>query len=131
MVHTHSFNPNQLLTVEEAQAIEQTLLPGQERFLIRITLYSLRYLQPIAAQKNITLAELTPELIYQWLEQDPTLLAEEEQSPGFLTWYGQFLIASLRQLQQAGQYYQVNPQDLSLEQVIDWFRSQAQSRLKP
>lgn len=130
MANRHSFDPNQLLTVEEAQAIEQTLLPAQERFFIRITLYSLRYLNPIADRENIALERLSPEVIYRWLEQDATLMDEEEQSPGFLIWYGQFLIASLKQLQQAGQFYQVNPDELSLEQVIDWFRSQAQARLK-
>ncbi|AFY59269.1 hypothetical protein [Synechococcus sp. PCC 6312] len=126
-----SFDPNTLLTLEEAQAIEQTVLPAQERFLIRVALYSLRYLKPMAEQEQISLNQLSPELIYQWLEQDETLLGEEHQSPGFLTWYGQFLIASLNQLRQAGEFCQVSPEELSLAQVITWFRAQAQARLSP
>lgn len=130
MADPHSFDPGQLLTQEEAQAIDQTLLPAQERFLIRIALYSLRYLKPIADQKKMPLVALTPKLIYQYLEEDKNLITAENQSPGFLTWYGQFLIASLNQLKQAGEFCQVNPDDLSLDQVISWFRTQAQDRLK-
>jgi len=123
------FDPNALLTLAEAQAIEQTLLPAQTRFLIRVALYSLRYLLPLAQAAQIPLEQLTPSQIDQWLTQDSQIAAAEAQQPGFQAWYGQFLLASLVQLQKAAQAAEVAPEDLTLTQVIDWFAAQARQSL--
>jgi hypothetical protein len=45
MLNLHTSCFNQFLSLEECSQIEQTLLPTRDDFLIRITVYSWRYLQ--------------------------------------------------------------------------------------
>ncbi len=124
-------NPEQLLTLEESQAIDQTLLPAQDRFLIRVAIYSWRYLQNLIERQNSSWDELNPTVIKAGLETDADLIAAESQRPGFRDWYAQFLQASLTQLQQAAITSQVHLSELTVSQIIEWFTQQAQTRLSP
>ncbi len=126
-----SFDPNQLLTLPEAQAIDETLLPAQERFLIRVALYSLRYLQTLQRSQGLAWAEINETSIGEYVRQDSQIIAAEAQRPGFSQWYCQFLLSSLAQLQQAATQANISIDELSLQHIIDWFTAQAKARLQP
>ncbi|MDG2992091.1 hypothetical protein L3556_14290 [Candidatus Synechococcus calcipolaris G9] len=117
-------NPDELLTLAECREIDQTLLPAQDRFAIRITVYSLRYLTPVAEERGIDLEDLQPGDIYTWIEGDRSLQMEELNRPGFMVWYAQFLISSLEKLRQVAATQELTIKDLTVDQIINWFRHQ-------
>lgn len=123
-------NPDELLTVAECTEIDQTLLPAQDRFAIRITVYSLRYLTPVAEQRGIELEELQSGDIYTWIESDRQLQTEELNRPGFMVWYAQFLISSLEKLGDIAKTHQVAIQELTIDQIISWFQERVNQSLK-
>jgi hypothetical protein len=47
---------NQFLSPEECAQIDQTLLPTRDRFSIRITVYSWRYLQQVSTGLGVAIA---------------------------------------------------------------------------
>jgi hypothetical protein len=76
----------QFLTTAEAVAVDRALLSTHEKFLTRITISSLRLLQKIAADQNIPVAELTPEMIIAWFEADSKRQLEQGQDAAALQW---------------------------------------------
>jgi len=60
----------QFLTPEESYAVDGALLSQSEKFLTRLTISSLRLLQIIAAEEQVAIADLTPEMIIAWFEKD-------------------------------------------------------------
>lgn len=122
-------NPDELLTLAECTDIDQTLLPAQDRFAIRITVYSLRYLTPVAAQRGIDLEELQSADIYTWIEGDLSLQVEELNRPGFMVWYAQFLISALEKLRQVAATQGLKIKDLTVNEIITWFRYQVNQDL--
>jgi hypothetical protein len=63
-------DPQEFITTAEAASVDRALLSTHEKFLTRITISSLRLLAKIAADGEVSIADLTPELIIAWFEAD-------------------------------------------------------------
>ncbi|MBE9222981.1 hypothetical protein IQ215_09770 [Cyanobacterium stanieri LEGE 03274] len=76
----------QYLSQEESMAVEMALLTSQEKFLTRLTISSLRLLQQIAEDLDISVDELTPQQIITWMEKDSKTRREEGIDKAVLKW---------------------------------------------
>jgi hypothetical protein len=76
-------NNEKYLSQAEALDVETALLSTHEKFLVRITISSLRLLQQIAQDEQVKVEDLTPKQITQWFERDAAVkrLSEGEASP--------------------------------------------------
>jgi hypothetical protein len=63
-------DPQEYITPAEVAFVDRALLPTHEKFLARITISSLRLLAKIAADQEVSIEDLTPELIIAWFEAD-------------------------------------------------------------
>jgi hypothetical protein len=110
-----------LLTEAECTQIDQTLLPTRDRFSIRITVYAWRYLQQLAEELGIKVAELTPTQIRAKLQEDPQLQSQENFDESFVGWFGNLLTSSLGPIQTIAQELQLEIEQLSFAQIVNWF----------
>jgi hypothetical protein len=120
---------NDLLTPQECAQIDQTLLPTRDRFSIRMTVYSWRYLQMMGRELKIDISALQPQHIQDWLRQDSHLQRFAELDVSFLDWFGALLIAALNPLQCIAQKEDIAPEQLTLAQIIAWFQHQVDEQL--
>jgi hypothetical protein len=79
-------NSEKFLNQNESLSIESALLTSEEKFLTRLTISSLRLLQLIAQDFNISSDNLTPEQIIHWMEEDSKIKREQGQDNGKLSW---------------------------------------------
>jgi hypothetical protein len=120
---------NQFLSPEECAQIDQTLLPTRDRFSIRITVYSWRYLQQVSTGLGVAIADLQPQQITDWLKSDPQMQASEHLDETFTDWFGNLLTASLAPLGKIAQQKDVAIENLTIQQIIDWFEMQVKAAL--
>jgi len=120
---------NQFLTPEECAQIDGTLLPTRDRFSIRITVYSWRYLQQVSQGLGVGIADLQPQQIEDWLRQDSSLQAQELADESFMDLFSRLLISSLTPLQKISQQENVEIEALTLSQIIAWFENQVKAAL--
>ncbi len=120
---------NQFLTTEECVQIDQTLLPTRDRFSIRITVYSWRYLQQASQGLGVRIADLQPQQITDCLRQDSSLQAQELADESFMDLLGRLLISALTPLQKIAQQERVEIEALTLPQIISWFETQVKAAL--
>jgi hypothetical protein len=121
----------QFLSPEECTQIDQTLLPTRDRFSIRITVYSWRYLQQISQGLGISIAELQPPQISAWIRQDASLNLQAPSDESFIELFDRLLISSLVPLQNIAQQDNIAIEKLTLSQIIRWFEAQVKAALKP
>jgi hypothetical protein len=76
----------QFLTTEEAGEVDRALLSTHEKFLTRITISSLRLLHKISIDRNLPVAELTPEIVIAWFEADSKRRLEHGEDAAALQW---------------------------------------------
>lgn len=117
------------LSEAECAQIDQTLLPSQDRFSIRITVYSWRYLQQLAQDLGIKVAELTPTQIQTRLQEDPQLQSQENFDASFVAWFGNLLTSSIGPLQTIAQELNLEIEELSLSQIVEWFEQRVKASL--
>ncbi|MEO0378130.1 MAG: hypothetical protein AAF329_26735 [Cyanobacteria bacterium P01_A01_bin.17] len=120
---------NDLLTLEECTAIDQTLLPTRDRFSIRITVYSWRYLYKVSAGLETKIADLSTSQIYNWVGEDPKMAATEGQGEEFVGWFANLLHSSLKPLQQIAEANETGIENLTLAQIIHWFEQKVKTTL--
>ncbi|MGB8701005.1 MAG: hypothetical protein WCD18_16455 [Thermosynechococcaceae cyanobacterium] len=120
---------NQLLTPEECTQIDQTLLPTRDRFSIRITVYSWRYLQEMSQALGIAIEDLQPDEIHEWLHQDSTLQTQTLADHSFIDWFSHLLISSRQPLTTIAQQKGINISQLTLSDIIGWFEAQVKEVL--
>ncbi len=120
---------NQFLTPEECTQIDGTLLPTRDRFSIRITVYSWRYLRQVSQGLGIGIADLQPQQITDWLRQDSSLQAQELADESFMDLFGRLLISALAPLQKIAQQENVEIEALTLPQIIAWFEAHVKAAL--
>jgi hypothetical protein len=120
---------NQFLTPEECTQIDGTLLPTRDRFSIRITVYSWRYLQQVSQGLGIGIADLQTQQIEDWLRQDSSLQAQELADESFMDLFNRLLISSLTPLQKIAKQESVEIEALTLTQIIAWFEAQVKAAL--
>ncbi|MCW6037534.1 hypothetical protein K4A83_14800 [Spirulina subsalsa FACHB-351] len=76
----------QFLSVEESAHVDQALLSSSEKFLTRLTISSLRLLQVIAQDYQVSIAELSHQQIIQWFEKDSKIRREQGIDAAVLKW---------------------------------------------
>jgi hypothetical protein len=118
---------NQFLTPEECAQIDGTLLPTRDRFSIRITVYSWRYLQQVSQGLGVGIADLQLQRIEDWLRQDSSLQAQELADESFMDLFSRLLISSLMPLQKISRQENVEIEALTLSQIIAWFENQVKA----
>ena len=74
------------LTEEESMAVEASLLTTEEKFLTRLTISSLRLLELIAQDLQVSLDSLTSKQIITWMEEDSKIKQEKGSKYGKLQW---------------------------------------------
>lgn len=119
----------QFLSPEECAQIDQTLLPTRDRFSIRITVYSWRYLQQVSQGLGTTIAELQPQQISDWIRQDASLNLQAPADESFIELFDRLLISSLIPLQKIAQQENIAIEKLTLLQIIGWFEAQVKAAL--
>jgi hypothetical protein len=120
---------NQFLSPTECAQIDQTLLPTRDRFSIRITIYSWRYLQQVSTGLGIAVSDLQPQQITDWLHQDQSLQAQEHFDETFVDWFSNLLTSSLPPLQTIAKQEQTQIEQLTLTQIINWFHAKVTAAL--
>jgi hypothetical protein len=118
-----------LLSEAECAQIDQTLLPTRDRFSIRITVYSWRYLLQLAQELRLKVAQLTPTQIQTKLEGDPQLQSQENFDASFVDWFCNLLTSSLGPLQTIAQELNLEIEELSLSQIVNWFEQRVKAAL--
>ncbi len=125
-----NFQPQvEFLTPEESAQVDQALLSTRERFSTRVALYSLRSLKQIASATQQPISEITPDQIRTWVQEDTTLTQGVDIDTGFLQFFTQLVLSSLKPLTQMAESYGVAIADLDTPQVIAWFEQEAKHRL--
>ncbi|MFO0140991.1 MAG: hypothetical protein ACK513_06185 [Aphanizomenon sp.] len=76
----------QFLSSEESAQVDAALLSSPEKFLTRLTISSLRTLQHIAKEYDISIEELTTKQIITWFENDAKVRREKGIEEAFLMW---------------------------------------------
>lgn len=122
---------NELLTPDECTAIDQTLLPTRDRFSIRVTVYSWRYLQQVSTALGVAIADLQPQQIQAWVQQDPSLQSQTQGDAEFSAWLSHLLTAALTPLQTIAHQEGTQIERLSFEQIVDWFKHQVNATMTP
>jgi hypothetical protein len=122
--------PPEFLTFEEVAEVDKALLTAQDKFLARVSLYSLRALKQIAQAENLPIDAITDCQIAEWIEQDESLRQAIGADAAFQQFFTQLVLSSLLPLRQVSQATGVSIDDLNILQVISWFEQQAKIRLE-
>jgi hypothetical protein len=83
---TEQESPIQFLTLEESADVDKALLSSSEKFLVRLTISSLRLLTIIAHDLGIAIEELTHKHIVEWFEKDEKIRREQGIDAAVLKW---------------------------------------------
>ena len=119
---------NDLLTPAECAQIDQTLLPTRDRFSIRLTIYCWRYLQQMSTALGVAIADLQPQQITDWMQQDPKMCAQAEGDPDFAVWFSHLVESALTPLQTIAQQERVAIEALTMAQIVGWYETQVNAR---
>lgn len=123
------FQPPEFLTFEEVAEVDKALLTAQDKFLARVSLYSLRVLKQIAQTEALPVEAITDQQIAHWIEQDQSLQQAVGTDAAFQSFFTRIVLSSLKPLRQISQETETGIGELSIQQVIQWFEQQAKSRL--
>jgi len=118
------------LTPDESTAVDAALMTARERFSTRVAIYSLRSLKQIAQENGVTIAQLEPHQIEDWIFQDPSLQTENGFDSSFKGFFTQLVMSSLKPLTRMSNEAGVAIEDLTVPQVVQWFEKEAKQRLE-
>lgn len=124
-----SVQPPEFLTFAEVAEVDKALLTAQDKFLTRITLYSLRALKQIAEADDLPVDAVTDIQIAEWIEQDETLRQTMGEDADFQNFFTRLALSSLNPLRQIATETGTAIDDLTIPQVVGWFEQQAKLRL--
>lgn len=119
----------EFLTYDEVAEVDKALLTAQDKFLARVSLYSLRVLKQISEDEKIPVEAITDQQIAAWVEQDAALRQVITTDATFEQFFIRLVLSSLQPLKQMAQDQQIAIADLSIQQVVGWFEQQAKIRL--
>jgi hypothetical protein len=108
-----------VLSAEDLQQLESTLLPALERHHLRLLAHSLRCLQQASATD--------PSSLEQWAHQQPNLAVD----PTFIPVLVGQLAKAAQQLDQIGKARGKAALALEIPDLVAWGQAQADARLKP
>jgi hypothetical protein len=119
----------EFLTFEEVAEIDKALLTSQDKFLTRVTLYSLRVLKQIAQTEQIPVEQITDQQIVHWVEQDEALKQSVTTDASFEQFFIRIVLSSLKPLRQISAETGIAIESLTIAEVVGWFERQAKQRL--
>lgn len=105
-------------------------MTASDRFSARVAIYSLRCLQQIAQHTGGAIADLSPQQIASWVEQDPALSPDNGFDEAFKVFFGRLVIASLKPLHQIAANAEQPIETLTVSQVVAWFEQAAKQRIE-
>ncbi len=111
------------LTPEECADVDRALMTAREKFSARVALYALRSLKQIALENSMTVSQLAPQQIEDWVYQDDSLQTGTDRT--FRQFFSQLVVAALKPLTQIAQSEETTIDALTVAQVIAWFEAQA------
>ncbi len=76
----------EFLTLEDSAAVDRALLAGHEKFLVRLTVSSLKLLKHIAQDTGVPMENLETEQVTAWFETDAKIRVEQGPDAAFLKW---------------------------------------------
>ena len=79
-------SPTQFLTPEESDQVDAALLSSAEKFLTRLTISSFRLLKIMAEDIGVSVDELTPTQILEWMEKESKIKIEQGIDASVLKW---------------------------------------------
>jgi hypothetical protein len=120
----------EFLSREEVAEVDAALLNSQDKFLTRITLYSLRVLKQIAAAEGQPISAITDQQIAAWIEQDEALKQTVTTDAAFEQFFIRLVLSSLKPLRQISAELELPIEALTNRQVVSWFEAQAKQRLE-
>lgn len=114
-----------MITAEELQSLESTLLPALERHHLRLLAHGLRTLQSVADRRA---GPLPPaDAVAAWAARQPAIAADPTFSTAFLSQM-EHLGDQLTDIAAAlGR----SPLELELADLVDWARRSADARISP
>jgi hypothetical protein len=119
--------PPEFLTTEECLEVDKALLTAHDKFSARVAIYALRSLKTIATQSGQAIADLHPDQITAWIEQDPSL--QQTADANFRIFWSRLVLSSLNPLQQIVSQVGGAIEDLTVAQVVAWFEQLAKRKL--
>jgi hypothetical protein len=122
--------PPEFLTFEEVVEVDKALLTAQDKFLARVSLYSLRVLKQVAEAENQPIDAVTDQQIAEWIERDETLRQTISTDPTFEQFFMQIVLTSRKRLQQIAQKTGATLEVLTIGQVVGWFEQEAKRRIE-
>ena len=114
-----------MISPEELQELESSLLPSLERHHLRLLAHGLRTLQCAAGRRSGALP--TPGDLSAWAAQQPALTAD----PAFAESFLKQLALLAEQLAAIAAERQRTPLGLELSDLAAWAHGQAEQRLSP
>ena len=117
----------EFLTPEECLEVDMALLTSHDKFSARVAIYALRSLKTIASQSGQAIADLQPEQIIAWVENDPSL--QQGIDANFRIFWSRLVISSAKPLQQIAAAQGGAIEDITVKQVVTWFEQIAQRKL--
>jgi hypothetical protein len=118
----------EFLTPKECAEVDQALLTSHDKFTARVAIYALRSLKIIAQKHGISIRNLQPEQVEEWIYQDFSLQQGIDQE--FRKFFSQLVISSLKPLKQIAQQLGIEIEDLQVSQLIAWFEAESRARIK-
>ena len=120
----------EFLNPEEAAKVDAALLSSQEKFLARVTIYALRSLGQISAERGIDIEEITPDLVAEWVQRDRNIHQQVDMDASFVTFFSNLIVSSLKPLHQISAESGKPIADITIEQVLEWFEREAKRRVE-
>lgn len=77
---------SQFLTFEESAKVDAALLASNEKFLVRLTISSLKLLKHIAEENGVNIEDLTTQQVINWFEKDGKIRREQGMNAAYLKW---------------------------------------------
>lgn len=114
----------EFLTTEEAIKVDAALLSSKDKFSTRLAIYALRCLKQIAEVQEISVKQITPAQITDWIKQDQNIQQQLEVDSNFESFFTRLVLSSLKPLTQIAQSEEIPIEMLTVEQVIAGFEKQ-------
>jgi hypothetical protein len=118
----------EFLTPEECLEVDTALLTAHDKFSARVAIYALRSLKIIANQSGQAIADLQPEQIIAWVENDPSL--QPDIDANFRIFWSRLVISAAHPLQQIAAAQGGKIEDITVPQVVAWFEQIAKHKLE-
>ena len=121
-------NPDQLLTPEESAQVDGALMTNKEKFGTRISIYSLRVLKQISAQKGIRAEAIAPSDLHEFVESQEQLVSATGMTidSEFKGFWANLVLSSRKQLEQIATANSKTLRDVTVRETIAWFETKSE-----